>query len=69
MPKYKNSFKTSSYVQETVLDEHGKKLGTVRVKPVSVAWKPANQREFFTVPLATFTKWITSSKAATKTKS
>jgi len=70
MPKYKNSFATPAHLEEEILDEAGKKIGTIRVKPVSILWKPKGQSKFFSVDLETFTKWIIDPKTrAAKTDS
>lgn len=61
MPKYKNSFKSPRYIEEVIFDSEGKTIGTIRIKPVSVAWKPAGQGKYFTVKLDDFTNWITGS--------
>jgi len=68
MPKYKNSFTTPTHIEETILDENDKVIGTIRIKPVSVLWKPKGQQKYFAVDLETFTKWITDLKTnASKT--
>ncbi len=59
MPKYKNSFKNPEYFDHTIIDEGGKILGTVRIKPSGILWKPNNARQFYTVDLETFSNWIT----------
>jgi hypothetical protein len=70
MPKYNNSFKSPTYLEETILDDSGATVGTVRLKPSSVLWKPANAQKFFSIPLDEFVTWIsTPSTGATKTKS
>lgn len=40
MPLYKNSFRTPDYYEETIIDEDETVVGTIRVKPVSILWKP-----------------------------
>lgn len=62
MPKYKNSFSSSSFVEKTILDSKEKTIGTIRIKPVSISWKPANQSKFFTVSFDDFVDWITDPK-------
>ena len=69
MPKYNNSFTTPTHIEETILDADDKVIGTIRIKPVSVLWKPKGQQKFFAVDLETFTKWITDpNTGASKTK-
>ncbi len=70
MPKYNYQFHTPAYIEEGIWDDNGKKIGTLRIKPVSLSWKSVNAQEFRTVPLDKFIEWITSSDAnAKRTKS
>lgn len=70
MPKYNYQFQSPAYIEEGIMDDTGKKLGTIRVKPVSIAWRPAHARDYLTVSLDEFVAWITSPAAnARKTKS
>lgn len=62
----KNSFRSPALVDETILDEHGKTIGTVRLKPTGILWKPKNAQAFFAVSLKQFTDWIID--PATKAK-
>ena len=66
MPKYNYQFKSPAYTQEEIMDDSGKKLGTIRVKPVSIAWKPANAREYLTVPMDDFIVWNKSKQSGAK---
>ncbi len=69
MPKYNNSFRSPSYIEETIENENGM-VGTIRIKPSSVLWKPKGAQKFFSVPLSRFTEWIQGQDAkASKTKS
>ena len=36
MPKYKNHFRAPAYVQETILDDNGAIVGTIRIKPSTI---------------------------------
>ncbi len=70
MPKYNNQFARPEYYDHEIRDSDDKKIGTVRVKPTGVLWKPVNGQKFFSVPLEKFITWITdSSTQASKTKS
>lgn len=60
MPKYTYSFASPKYREETIVDANGKVVGTVRLKPVSIAWRPANARRFYMVSIRTFTEWMES---------
>jgi hypothetical protein len=68
MPNHKNSFTSPDFVEETVVDETGAKLGTIRIRPSSVLWKPVNKRKFYSVSLKAFTTWITAEETAAKQK-
>jgi hypothetical protein len=70
MPNYKNSFKAPDHFETTILDEKGNTIGTIRLKPSSILWKPKRQHKFYTVDLDTFDKWITAKATqADRTKS
>ena len=67
MPKYNYQFQSPAYIEEGIMDDTGKKLGTIRVKPVSISWKPSNARDFQTVRIDDFIAWITSPASGAKT--
>ena len=70
MPKYTNQFARPDYIDHDIVDDNGKFIGCVRVKPVGVAWRPANQRKFYSVPLDAFAAWMTDPNTqAGRTKS
>jgi hypothetical protein len=70
MPYYKNQFQEPTYYEHTILDEKGKTIGTVRIKPSSILWKPVNAREFYSIPLQKFAELMqAASTKASKTKS
>ncbi len=64
MPKYNNCFASPAYIEETICDEDGKVIGKLRIKPSGVLWKPSNARQYYSVPLETFTAWITDKTTA-----
>jgi hypothetical protein len=68
MPKYTNTFKRPDYHDEVVVGGNGKLLGTIRIKPSSVMWRPNGSRSFLSVSLDRFAAWITSAASqATRT--
>ncbi len=69
MPRYNNSFAQPAYHDHTINDADGKKIGTLRVKPSGVLWKPANQQKFFSVSLDEFRPWIEGHPNAKRTTS
>jgi hypothetical protein len=66
MPKYLNSFKNPEYREEVIVAEDGSMIGTIRIKPSSILWKPKSAREFYAVSLEAFAAWITSTEAKAK---
>jgi hypothetical protein len=42
------------------------KLGTLRVKPGGLLWKPKRQQKFYSVSLEQFEAWITNSATGAK---
>jgi len=71
MPRYKNQFAAPKFSQETIIDgSTGETIGTIRVKPSSVLWKPKGQQRYYAVSLDAFTAWITAGATrAGRTKS
>jgi hypothetical protein len=66
MPGYKNQFSAPQYVEETILDASGTTIGTVRIKPSSILWKPSAGRKFYSVSLDKFSAWIISPDTGAK---
>lgn len=62
MPDYVNSFRAPVFREEVIVDDEGKTIGTIRLKPSGVLWKPAGSPKFYTVPLNRFIDWITNPK-------
>jgi hypothetical protein len=61
MPDYVNKFVTPSFVEETVINATTSVIiGTIRVKPSGVLWKPKGQRKYYAVNLDQFIGWITA---------
>ena len=59
MPRYTNRFRAPAYFEQIIEDETGIVVGTIRVKPSSVMWKPRNARKYYSVPVQKFAAWIT----------
>jgi hypothetical protein len=59
MPKYKNAFKSPDFLEETIVNDKGDVVGTIRIKPSSVLWRPSGKHKFLAVPLDRFKAWIT----------
>lgn len=62
----KNSFKSPAVVDTAIQDESGNLIGTVRIKPTGILWKPKNAQTFFAKPLSSFTDWITAPETKAK---
>ena len=63
----RNEFKRPKYIEETIVDRTTKSIvGTLRVFPSSVKWKPKRSRFLYSVPLSTFTRWIVKAGAKHK---
>ena len=61
MPDYKNYFTAPGFIQETIVNKAGKTIGTIRIKPNNILWKPSGQQKYYAVELDMFTTWITNS--------
>jgi hypothetical protein len=52
------------------VDNNGSVIGTIRIKPSGILWKPKGQHKFLRVSLDTFIGWIThKNTGATKVSS
>ncbi|MDO8751163.1 MAG: hypothetical protein Q7K03_08475 [Dehalococcoidia bacterium] len=70
MPNYRNKFAGPKYVDHDILDANGGVVGTIRVKPSTILWKPKNQHTFYSIGLDDFHTWITAARTgAARTKS
>ncbi len=57
MPIYSKQFVRPEYYDHDIQSKDGK-IGTIRVKPVAVLWKPSKVQKFYSVSLDQFEKWI-----------
>ena len=62
MPAYTKKFQGNKYTEEVILDSENKVVGTIRIKPVGILWKPKNKGRFYSMKLDKFTNWITDPK-------
>jgi len=59
MPDYKNKFNEPDHVEyEIVTSDGSTKIGTIRLKPSGVLWKPKNAHKFYSVDLTKFSAWM-----------
>lgn len=63
---YANRFKSPEFLEEMIVDQDFNVIGTIRVKPSSVMWKPKGSHKFHSVKLGDFTAWITSAASGSK---
>ena len=77
MARYKYEFAGPNLVEEKIVTRRrttargttgGAAVGVIRIKPVSILWKAANDQYFYSIGLDDFIEWITSATAATRTK-
>lgn len=65
----KNQFARPELYDHEILDENGKKIGSIRVTPTALKWKKKGAQTYSSVTLDKFVKWIEDSNSgATKTK-
>lgn len=67
-----NRFKFANWRDETIVDQKGREIGVLRIKPSGVLWKRKRKgkEQFRRVPLDKFITWIedASTKATLKDK-
>jgi hypothetical protein len=68
MAKYLNRFARPNFVEETITGQRGEKIGVIRIKPSSVLWKPSGERQFYSITIDHFEKWITSKRTDAERK-
>jgi hypothetical protein len=57
VPKYNNHFRSPDHIEETIVNDEGV-VGTIRVKPSSILWKPKGAQKYYSMPLDSFAAWI-----------
>lgn len=62
MPKYTKQFDRPGHYDHEIQTLNGMVVGTLRVKPVGVLWRPKSKGKFYSVSLDEFTDWIMSKK-------
>ena len=66
MPKYKNAFGRPQFYDHDIVNDEGK-VGTIRVKPNGIGWKPKHSQKFTSISLEQFVAWISENGRLTKT--
>ena len=58
MPAYTKAFRESDFYEHTIVEKadavNTNKVGTLRLKPVSILWQPKGSRQFYRVTLEEF---------------
>jgi len=63
MPTYNNELERPHHLEGTILEKAtGKTIGTIRVKPSRILWKPKGQTKYYNVSLDKFVDWIQDKK-------
>ena len=60
MPPVVNKFVAPQNRTETILGPNGRVIGTIRIKPSGVLWKPSGAQSYHRVSLGDFIDWITN---------
>ena len=69
MPEYKNRLAAPAYIEQKIVSQDGEAVGTRRLKPSGLFWKPKGAQQFYRVSIDKFTVWITDpSTKAGRTK-
>lgn len=64
----RKSFRSVDFVEEVIEDDFGV-VGTIRIKPSAVMWKPKGTRgSYFAATIGEFEEWITNKKPQRKMK-
>ena len=59
MPQYRYYIKEPAYTDFNIFEnDTNSKFGTLRVKPSSILWKPANAQEFKVITLEAFADFM-----------
>jgi hypothetical protein len=68
MPGYKNRFRIPEFIEGSIVVDGADNVvvGTIRVKPSSVLWKPKGAHVWYAVSLDKFREWITSEDAGAR---
>ena len=71
MPPYTNQFRRPHHYNHNIENKDTREMiGTLRVKPVGLLWRPKDDTRFYSVSLDQFIEWITSKETkARRTKS
>jgi hypothetical protein len=61
-----NRFKFANWRDVTIVNQNGREIGVLRIKPSGVLWKRgAKEKTFRRVPLSRFITWIEKESKAT----
>jgi len=67
MPASVNKFVEPDHHEHEIADAAtGNKVGTLRVKPSSILWKPKGAHQFYSASMAEFQEWMNGKKQVAK---
>ncbi len=66
MPNYRNHFSAPTYWEQAFYGRDGTLVGTLRVKPSSIMWRPAGSHTYYRVWLDRFADWMTAIQTRAK---
>ena len=66
MSKSKNQFASPNFIEETISEEDGTKIGVIRIKPSTILWKPSGDQKFYSITLRKFVQWIKRRKTGAR---
>ena len=49
MPEYKNRLAAPAYIEQKIVSQDGEAVGTLRLNPSGVLWKPKRAQQFYRV--------------------
>jgi len=67
MAAYVNEFQSPHFIEETIIKSATHEtVGKIRVKPVSLLWKPKGEHKYYAIGLDEFAAWITRKETGAK---
>jgi len=66
MPAYSKKFWQPEYHDHMIVEHDYSLVGTIRVKPATVLWKPKGAQKFYSVSLDQFMQWITGPQSGAR---
>jgi hypothetical protein len=64
----KNRFRQPEHIELMIESNTGEFVGTIRIRPSTILWKPAKAQRFYKASLSRFSDWISERPGAKKVK-